>query len=135
MDFQIREPVSPLLGGLERTNEVLELQITQEYTGQQKHLCYLVPMWKEVLDFDTCFNGKKGATVAKIIDGTFFSRNFGGVTGISNIGRDPFWTRHPLAQANLYGFGRLAWNPALSAEKIAEEWVKYRIVTQNRECG
>ena len=124
MDFQIREPISPLLGGLEKTNEVLEFQITQEYTGQQKHLCYLVPMWKEVLDFDTYSNEKKGATVAKIIDGSFFNRNSGGITGISNIGRDHFWTGHPLAQANLYGFGRLAWNPALSAEDIAEEWVK-----------
>jgi alpha-glucuronidase len=66
MDFQVREPVSPLLGGLRKSNMILELQITQEYTGQQRHLCYLAPMWKDVLDFDT-FNDGKGSTVANIL--------------------------------------------------------------------
>jgi alpha-glucuronidase len=121
MDFQVREPVSPLFGGLERTNQILELQITQEYTGQQRHLCYLVPMWKEVLDFDTYARGE-GSTVARIAAGAVFPMAFSGIAGVSNVGSDPNWTGHTLAQANLYGYGRLAWNPGLSAERITREW-------------
>ncbi len=122
MDFQVREPVSPLLGGLTRTNQLLELQITQEYTGQQRHLCYLVPQWKEILDFDTYARGE-GSTVADVASGALFERPVGGMAAVSNIGDDPNWTGHLLAQANLYGFGRLAWNPRLSAASIAEEWI------------
>lgn len=121
MDFQVREPVSPLLGALSQTNQLLELQITQEYTGQQKHLCYLVPQWKEVVDFDTYARGK-GTTVAEISSGKAFGRSIGGFAAVSNIGDDLNWTGHPLAQANLYGFGRLCWNPKLTAEEIAKEW-------------
>src|SRR5690554_3884911 len=121
MDFQVREPVSPLFGGLERTNQILELQITQEYTGQQRHLCYLVPMWKEVLDFDTYARGE-GSTVARIAAGAVVPMAFSGIAGVSNVGSDPNWTGHTLAQANLYGYGRLAWNPGLSAERITREW-------------
>ena len=123
MDFQVREPVSPLFGGLSRTNQMLELQITQEYTGQQKHVCYLVPQWKEALDFDTYAAGA-GSTVAETVSGRTFGRPLGGFAGVSNIGDDDTWTGHPLAQANLFGFGRLAWNPALSAEQIAREWTR-----------
>jgi alpha-glucuronidase len=121
MDFQVREPVSPLFGGLERTNQILELQITQEYTGQQRHLCYLVPQWKEILDFDTYAKGP-GATVGKIVSGAVFPMRFSGLAGVSNVGSDPNWTGHTLAQANLYGYGRLAWDPGLSAQRITEEW-------------
>ncbi|MBZ4647531.1 MAG: alpha-glucuronidase [Clostridia bacterium] len=123
MDFQVKEPVSPLLGGMSKTNQVLELQITQEYTGQQKHLCYLVPMWKEIMDFDTYAKGP-GSTVKKIVSGSLFERKYGGVAGVSNIGDDINWTGHTLAQSNLYGYGRLIWNPDLTAEQIAEEWVR-----------
>lgn len=123
VDFQIREPVSPLFGALPKTNVLMEVQITQEYTGQQKHLCFLAPMWKEALDFDTCVKGR-GSVVADIVSGKVFERNLGGIGGISNIGDAPNWTGHPLAQANLYAFGRLAWNPTLSCEKIADEWIK-----------
>lgn len=123
MDFQVREPVSPLFGGLSDTNQVLELQIAQEYTGQQKHVCYLVPQWKEVLDFDTYAAGK-GSTVDKIASGALYNRPYGGLAAVSNIGDDACWTGHPLAQANLYGYGRLAWNPALSAEQITTEWIR-----------
>lgn len=122
MDFQVREPVSPLFGAMEHTNQMLELQITQEYTGQQKHLCYLVPQWKEILDFDTFAKGE-GSTVKRVVDGSLFSYAVSGITGVSNIGDDPNWTGHTLAQANLYGFGRLAWDPDLSAEEITAEWV------------
>lgn len=122
MDFQVREPVSPLLGAMPQTNLLLELQITQEYTGQQKHLCYLVPQWKEVLDFDTFVRGP-GSTVKKIIRGALFGARHGGIAAVANVGDDDNWTGHPLAQANLYGYGRLAWNPELKAEEIAQEWI------------
>jgi len=123
MDFQVREPASPLFGGLQHTNQVLELQITQEYTGQQKHLCFLVPQWKEVLDFDTYARGE-GSTVSKAATGELFGRQLGGIAAVSNIGDDLNWTGHLLAQANYYGYGRLTWNPELTAEEIAEEWVR-----------
>ncbi|NNU85202.1 alpha-glucuronidase [Geobacillus sp. BMUD] len=122
MDFQVREPVSPLFGAMPKTNQMMEVQITQEYTGQQKHLCFLIPQWKEVLDFDTYAKGK-GSEVKKVIGGSLFGYQYSGMAGVSNIGNDPNWTGHTLAQANLYGFGRLAWNPDLSAEEIAREWI------------
>ncbi|MBX4263182.1 alpha-glucuronidase family glycosyl hydrolase [Clostridium estertheticum] len=123
VDFQIREPISPLFGALKQTNEFMEFQIAQEYTGQQKHLCYLVPMWKEALDFDTFANGKD-SNVSKIVDGSLFKTKYGGVAAVSNIGGSECWTGHPLAQANLYGYGRLIWNTFLSSAEIAREWVK-----------
>ena len=123
IDFQAREPVSPLFGGLEKTNQAIELQITQEYTGQQRHLCFLIPMWKEVLDFDM-HAGRAGTPVKDLIAGRTFQRPSGGFVGVANVGLDPNWLAHPLAMANLYGFGRLAWNPSLSPAAIAEEWTR-----------
>jgi len=123
IDFQVREPVSPLLGGLEKTNEAVELQITQEYTGQQRHLCFLVPRWKEVLDFDLHARGP-GTPVRDLVAGRTFQRRLGGFVGVSNVGRDPNWLGSHLAMANLYGFGRLAWNPELTPHKIADEWTR-----------
>ena len=121
IDFQVREPVSPLFAGLRRTNEAVELQITQEYTGQQRHLCFLVPMWKEALDFDMRVD--ENATPMKaLVAGRVFHRSTGGFVGVANVGMDANWLGSPLAMANLYGFGRLAWNPDLSAEKIIDEW-------------
>ena len=123
IDFQAREPVSPLFGGLEKTNQGIELQVTQEYTGQQRHLCFLVPMWKEILDFDLRVKG--GATpVKELVAGQTFHRPAGAFVGVVNVGTDANWLGHPLAMANLYGFGRLAWDPNLSAERIAEEWTR-----------
>lgn len=122
MDFQVREGISPLFGAMEKTNQMLEFQVTQEYTGQQRHLCYLVPQWKEVLDFDTNAKGK-GSEVKKVVDGSLFQYKYSGITAVSNIGNDYNWTGHTLAQANLYGFGRLTWNPNLSAETITDEWI------------
>ena len=123
IDFQVREPVSPLLGAMPATNQMIEFQITQEYTGQQRHVCYLVPQWKEVLDFDTHLKGE-GSTIKRIVDGTLHGSRYSGFAAVSNIGNDANWTGHLLAQANFYGYGRLAWNPDLSAEAIAEEWIK-----------
>jgi len=122
MDFQVREPVNPLFGGLKKTNQILELQITQEYTGQQKHLCCLIPQWMEILEFDT-FAWGEGTTVKKIISGAFSNSENFGMAGISNVGDDANWTGHTLAQANLFGFGRLAWNPDLKAQDLIKEWI------------
>ncbi|MEQ7126554.1 alpha-glucuronidase family glycosyl hydrolase [Actinopolymorpha sp. B11F2] len=123
IDFQVREPVHPLFGALPRTNSMLELQITQEYTGQSTHLCYLVPMWKEVYDFDTHATGA-GPLVADIIDGSAYGYAHSGVAGVMNVGSDTNWTGHHLAAANTHGFGRLAWNPGLAPAEIADEWVR-----------
>jgi alpha-glucuronidase len=123
IDFQVREPVSPLFSGLEKTNEAIELQVTQEYTGQQHHLCFLVPMWKEVLDFDM-HAGKSPTPVKDILAGKTFQRSIGGFVAVVNVGMDTNWLAHPLAMANLYGYARLAWNPDLSSKNIAEEWTR-----------
>ncbi len=129
MDFQVREPVSPLIGGLKHTSFLLEFQITQEYTGQQKHLCYLAPMWKEVLDFDTHMDGT-GSTVRQLLSDAPAKGMHTGFAAISNIGDDCNWTGHDLAQANLYCYGRLAWDPGLSPEAIASEWVRQTFGSQ-----
>ena len=123
IDFQVREPVSPLFAGLRRTNEAIELQITQEYTGQQRQLCFLAPMWKEVLDFDMRVDGN-AAPVKNLVAGSVFHRPTGGFVGVANVGMDATWIGSPLAMANLYSFGRLAWDPNLSAEKIIDEWTR-----------
>jgi alpha-glucuronidase len=123
MDFQVREPVSPLIGAMKHTNQVLEFQIAQEYTGQQRDVCYLVPQWKQVLDFDTRLKGE-GSTVKRITAGQVHPYQHSGITAVSNIGDDDNWTGHHLAQANLYGYGRLIWNPDLTAEGIAREWTR-----------
>jgi alpha-glucuronidase len=125
IDFQAEEPVSPLFAGLHKTSEAMELQITQEYLGQQQHLVYLAPLWKEKLDFD--LRAENRATpVKEIIEGKSFNQPLGGMIGVSCVGRDG-WLGAPMAMANLYAFGRLAWNPNLSADQIAAEWTKQTI--------
>ncbi len=129
IDFQARESVSPLFSGLEKTNEAIELQITQEYTGQARHMVFLAPMWKEVLDFDlhAARNNSDNAAntpVKDLVAGKVFHRPTGGYVGIANVGLDANWLAHPLAMANLYAFGRLAWNPDTTPEKIAAEWTQ-----------
>jgi alpha-glucuronidase len=125
IDFQAEEPVSPLFAGLHKTSEAMELQITQEYLGQQRHLVYLAPLWKEKLDFDLHADNRS-TLVKEIIEGKTFDRPLGGMIGVSCVGRDG-WLGAPMAMANLYAFGRLAWNPNLSAEQIAAEWTKQTI--------
>ncbi|MFK0057833.1 alpha-glucuronidase [Streptomyces werraensis] len=110
MDFQVREPVSPLIGAMPDTRLAVELQVTQEYTGQQKHVCWLGPMWSEVLRFRP--DGEVPA--GRLADG---------LVAVSNAGDDRFWTGHPLAQANLYTFGRLAWDPAADPRAVLDEWI------------
>jgi alpha-glucuronidase len=120
-DFQVREPVSPLFGAFKKTRHVLELQITQEYTGHQIDLCFLPWMWQDIMSFDTgreeCGSIKK--MVAPYKEGC---SNIEGFAAVVNVGMDRNWTGHTLAQANLYGYGRISWNPALTAKEIADEW-------------
>ena len=122
LDFQPREPFSPLFGEMPRTPLMAELQITQEYLGQATHLVYLAPMWKELLDADTYVAGP-GSTVAKVLDGSLHGYRRTGIAGVANTGRDVNWTGHDFGQANWYAYGRLAWNPDLSATGIADEWI------------
>ncbi|GGL15720.1 xylan alpha-(1-_2)-glucuronosidase [Sphaerisporangium melleum] len=159
IDFQPREPVSPVIAAMPATRVAVELQVTQEYTGQQRHVCYLAPMWSEVLGFR--LSGPAGPSVAQIaggaaahhgraahgaaaangavsngavsngavsngvaeLDGTAQTYGGGGLVGVSNVGDDDFWTGHPLAQANLYAFGRLAWAPDADPAAILDEWI------------
>jgi alpha-glucuronidase len=123
IDFQAREPASPLFGALEKTNQAIELQITQEYFGQARHMVFLVPYWKATLDFDLHARGT-GTPVKALVAGEEFHRPTGGFVGVANVGLDDDWTGNQLSQANLYGFGRLAWNPDLSSQQIAAEWIR-----------
>ena len=104
LDFQPREPYAPIFDNIKQTPQIAELQITQEYLGQSKHLTYLAPMWKEFFGF---------VNPSKLV----------GISGVANIGDDANWCGHPFSQANWYAFGRLAWNPSLTAEEIAHEWL------------
>jgi alpha-glucuronidase len=116
IDFQVREPVSPLFGALPHTKEAIELQVTQEYMGQSRHNVFLVPMWKETLDFGMSGAGGARPMPVKAI--------VAGFVGVANVGLDINWSGSHLSQANLYGFGRLAWDPDLSAQQIADEWAR-----------
>jgi alpha-glucuronidase len=129
IDFQPREPVQPLFGAMPHTPLMLELQITQEYLGHSTHLVYLAPMWQEYLHFDTYAYGK-GSSVARIIDGSLQKMPMTGIAGVSNIGADRNWCGHLFGQANWYAFGRLAWDPYLSADEIADEWVRMTFGSQ-----
>lgn len=128
MDFQVREPVSPVIAALPRTRLAVELQVTQEYTGQQQHVCYLAPLWSEVLGFPLW--GGDGPTVSDVAAGRgagacpqVAAARGGGLAAVSNVGTDEFWTGHPLAQANLYAYGRLCWDPTLTPRDLLDEWV------------
>ena len=124
IDFQPREPFSPLFGAMPQTPLMMEFQLTQEYLGQGTHLVYEAPLFKEVLDADTYTNAK-GSTIAKIIDGSIDNYSITGIAGVANIGNERNWTNHPFGQANWYAFGRLAWDHDLTAAQIADEWIFY----------
>jgi alpha-glucuronidase len=123
LDFQPREPFHPLFGAMARTEVGLELQITQEYLGFATHLAYLGVLYEEVLDADAYVKGE-GSTVAKIVDGSLFGYGRTSIAGVANIGAARDWTGAPFAPANWYAFGRLAWDPELSARAIADEWLR-----------
>jgi alpha-glucuronidase len=123
IDFQPREPFHPMFGAMPKTPLMMEFQITQEYLGQSTHTVFLPKLYEEVLKADTYRKGK-GSTVVKVIDGSLNNKKLTGIAGVSNIGNDMNWTGNPMLQANWYGFGRLAWNPYLSSDTIADEWLR-----------
>ncbi|HEY0504772.1 MAG TPA: alpha-glucuronidase family glycosyl hydrolase [Lysobacter sp.] len=123
IDFQPREPFHPLFGAMPKTPLMMEFQITKEYLGFATHLAYLGPLFEETLRADTQVRGK-GATVAKVVDGSLHGYRLTGVAGVANIGSDRNWSGSHFDQANWYAFGRLAWNPHLSSRDIAQEWVR-----------
>ena len=123
LDFQPREPFHPLFGGMKQTPVIAEIQATQEYLGQAKHLVYLGTMWREFLDSDTQAQGR-GSTVARVLAGRVQPSRLTGMVSVTNPGLDANWCGHHFSQSNWYAFGRLAWNPELSAEKIADEWTR-----------
>jgi len=123
IDFQPREPFSPLFGAMQQTPLMMEFQLTQEYLGQGTHLVFEAPLFKEVLNADTYSKGK-GSTVTKVIDGSLNNFSLNGIAGVSNIGNDIDWCSHPFAQSNWYSLGRLCWDYDLSSAQIADEWVR-----------
>jgi alpha-glucuronidase len=123
IDFQVREPASPLFAALQHTSQAIELQITQEYLGQQRHMVFLVPMWKVTLDTDIRA-GNRNTPVKEIVEGKSFHQPLGGFVGVANVGLDANWMHHPMAMANLYGFGKLAWNPNLTTDQILDTWTR-----------
>jgi alpha-glucuronidase len=123
IDFQVREPVSPLFAALRHTSQAIELQITQEYIGQQRHMVFLVPMWKVALDTDMRAENRS-TPVSEIVEGKSFHQPLGGFVGVANVGLDANWLHHPMAMANLYGFGKLAWNPELTTNEIIDSWTR-----------
>jgi alpha-glucuronidase len=123
LDFQPREPFHPLFGAMPRTALALEVELTQEYLGASVYVAYLAPLIKECLDSDTYRPGT-GSTVARVIDGSLSHPAVTAIAGVANTGADRNWTGHPLASANWYAFGRLAWDPALGSDAIAGEWTR-----------
>ena len=132
VDFQPREPFSPLFGQMEHTNVMAEMQITQEYMGHSNHMVYLHPMWKECLDSDTYQNGKGCTVAAETMGKVHGNTSMGAIAGVTNIGDSVNWCGHQLAQANWYAFGRMAWNPDLSSEQIIDEWLKQTFTSDKK---
>jgi alpha-glucuronidase len=130
LDFQPREPISPLFGALPNTNAMLEVQITKEYLGFATHLVYLGPLYEEALKTDTQAKGP-GSTVARIIDGQLFNHGLTGMAGVANTGTAENWSGSIFNQANWYVFGRLAWDPEGSARDIAKEWTRQTFSNNN----
>ncbi len=123
IDFQPREPIHPLFGSMPETPLMMEFQITKEYLGQGTHVVGLANLFEEVLDTDTYVEGK-GSTVAKVIDGSLHDHKLTGIAGVANVGTARNWTGNVFAQADWYSFGRLAWDPYLSADDIFEDWTQ-----------
>jgi len=123
IDFQPREPFSPLFGAMKKTSVMPEFQITQEYLGHSIHMAFLAPMWEELLKSDTYQQGQ-GSTVAKCTDGSIYTQKYTAIAGVSNIGLDANWCGHDIAQSNWYAFGRQAWDNQITSAQIADEWIK-----------
>ncbi len=123
IDFQPREPFSPLFGAMKKSSVMPEFQVTMEYLGHSNYLVFLSTMWEECLKSGTYQQGK-GSTVARCTDGSIYPQKHTAIAGVSNVGLDTNWNGHPFNQANWYAFGRLAWDNTLKSEQIAEEWIK-----------
>jgi len=134
IDFQPREPFSPLFGAMKKTSVMPKLQITQEYLGHSIHLVFLAPMWEECLKSDT-FQAGPGSTVARATDGSLYPQKVTAIAGVANIGLDENWCGHHFAQANWYAFGRLAWNHALPSREIADEWLRLTFLPGPEQQG
>ncbi|RFU79727.1 alpha-glucuronidase [Trichoderma arundinaceum] len=123
IDFQVREPASPLFGNLPKTPVAIELEVTQEYLGQQCHLVYLPPLWQTILSFDMRYNHRQ-SYVRDIVTGELFNHKLGGYAGVINVGMDDTWIGSHLAMSNMFAFGRLAWNPRADSKDIVEQWAR-----------
>lgn len=123
IDFQVREPASPLFANIPNTNMAIELQITQEYLGHQDHLVYIAPLWKEILDFDMRVDSKP-SLVRDIVAGRRYNKKLGGYAGVSNVGTNTTWLGSHLAMSNLYAYGKLAWDPTQDSVSILQDWTK-----------
>ena len=134
VDFQPREPFSPLFGAMKKTALMPEFQITQEYLGQGNHLVFLASMWKEFFDADTYAQGT-GTTIGKLTTGQVYPQKITAIAGVANIGQDTNWCGHHFAQANWYAFGRLAWNNQLNCRQIADEWAIQTFETEKNKAS
>jgi alpha-glucuronidase len=123
IDFQVREPASPLFANLFKTSMAIELQVTQEYLGQQSHLVYVAPIWKMIFDTDLRVNHEP-SLVRDIVAGKRFGRKLGGSAAVVNVGTNTTWLGSHLSMSNLYAYGRLAWNPADDAQEIVQDWIR-----------
>ncbi|WP_319590104.1 alpha-glucuronidase [uncultured Draconibacterium sp.] len=130
IDFQPREPFSPLFGAMKSTTVMPELQVTMEYLGQSVHLVFLATMWEEFLKSETWQEGA-GSSVARCTDGSIFNQKYSAIAGVANIGLDANWCGHDFAQANWYAFGRQAWDNSITSAQIADEWLKLTFGPQN----
>ncbi|RFU30502.1 hypothetical protein B7463_g5812, partial [Scytalidium lignicola] len=123
IDFQVREPTSPLFANMPNTNLAIELEVAQEYLGQQCHVVYLPPLWKTVLDFDLRIDNKP-SVVRNIISGQRFKRPLGGSAAVVNVGTNTTWMGSHMAMSNLYAYGRLAWDPSQDPQSILQDWIR-----------
>ncbi|CAL5871851.1 uncharacterized protein PFLUO_LOCUS6105 [Penicillium psychrofluorescens] len=131
IDFQVREPTSPLFANLFHTNTALEVEVTQEYLGQQSHLLYLPPLWKTVMDFDLRVE-RQPSVVRDIYTGKRFNRKLGGSAAVVNVGTNATWLGSHLSMSNLYAYGRLAWDPTEDAQEILEDWIRLTFGLDNK---
>lgn len=122
IDFQVREPPSPLFTNLRQTSQAIELQLTPEYLGQQSHIVYVAPQWKEILNYDMRAD-REPSLVSDIVSGQRFSQPLGGYAGVSNVGTNLTWYGSHLSLSNLYAFGRLAWDPSQDVEAMLQDWI------------
>ncbi|KAJ6116094.1 hypothetical protein N7523_006511 [Penicillium sp. IBT 18751x] len=123
IDFQVREPPSPLLANLRKTKAAIEFQVAQEYLGQQSHYVYMAPLWREILDFDMRIDGKP-SKIRDILSGERLGWSRSGYTAVLNIGGDPTWIGHHLSMSNMYAYGRIAWDSLLSPLAIIQDWAR-----------